>query len=154
MSKVFEYKGFQGTAECSVEEGVLHGKILHITDLVDYNADTLADLKTEFEAAVDDYLELCAELGCEPSKPASGTFNVRVGPELHTRANMAATRQGISLNEFVKAAVATAVADAPVKHQLHVHLHQNEGVGTRFTAEMPVSIQRLTSHPVSFAGLH
>lgn len=63
MSKIFEYKGYQGTAVRSAEDGIWHGKILHISDLVGYHADTQTDLKAEFESAVDDYLELCAELG-------------------------------------------------------------------------------------------
>ena len=110
MSRVFEYKGFQGSVEFDLEGGFLYGKVLHITDLIDYNADTLSELKQEFYAAVGDYLKLCEELGCEPDKPASGSFNVRIGPEVHTSAARAAARKGVSLNEFVKSAVLDALA--------------------------------------------
>jgi predicted HicB family RNase H-like nuclease len=53
-SKCFEYKGYSGTVEASIEDGVLHGKILFVSDLVTYEADTVTALKSEFEAAVDD----------------------------------------------------------------------------------------------------
>lgn len=59
---------------------------------------------------MDDYLKLCDELGCEPDKPASGSFNVRIGQDVHTSATRAAARKGVSLNEFVKSAVLDALA--------------------------------------------
>jgi len=52
-----------------MEQGVCRGKILFTSDLVTYKADAPAMLQQEFEAAVDDYLEACVELGREPRKP-------------------------------------------------------------------------------------
>lgn len=140
MSKVLEYKGFQGSIDCDLDGGYLYGKILHITDLVDYSADTVADLKKEFHLAVDDYLALCAELGCKPDKPASGSFNVRIGPDAHAFAVRAAAKKGISLNEFVKTLVEDARTNKPSSHELILHLHRAEGTGTEFKGEMPVKI--------------
>ncbi|MFA5203103.1 MAG: toxin-antitoxin system HicB family antitoxin [Lentisphaeria bacterium] len=39
--------------------------------------------KDDFRGAVDDCLALCRKVGKHPDKPFSGTFNARVGPELH-----------------------------------------------------------------------
>jgi predicted HicB family RNase H-like nuclease len=50
---------------------------------------------------VDDYLALCAKRGKEPEKPFKGSFNVRVGPELHRRLALAAAKRGMSLNRLV-----------------------------------------------------
>ena len=83
--KIFKYKGYIGSAEISVEDECLHGKILFIADLVTYEAEKFSDLKREFEDAIDDYLELCREIGKEPNKTMSGTFNVRVGVDLHKK---------------------------------------------------------------------
>jgi predicted HicB family RNase H-like nuclease len=55
--KAFTYKGFSGSVETSIENNVLHGKVLTINDLVTYEAKTLPQLKEEFIAAIDDYLE-------------------------------------------------------------------------------------------------
>lgn len=79
--------------------------MLFIRGLIVYEADTLPELRRNFEAAVDDYLASCAADGTSPEKPASGTFNVRIGSELHAKAIVAALNAGVSLNEWVKRAV-------------------------------------------------
>ena len=71
MSKVMEYKGYQGSVDFSLEDRVLHGKILHINDLVTFEAESLAALEEAFHEAVEDYLddysEFCEEEGYNPS---------------------------------------------------------------------------------------
>jgi predicted HicB family RNase H-like nuclease len=74
-----EYKGYQGSIEVSLEDNVLHGKILHIVDLVTFEAQTPDGLRQAFEGEVDEYLTFCEEEGVAPDKPFKGTFNVRVG---------------------------------------------------------------------------
>ena len=48
-----------------------------------------------------------------PETPLKGSFNVRVGPELHRRAVIAAGRAGMSLNAFVARALEDAVGRVP-----------------------------------------
>ena len=79
--------------------------MLFIRGLIVYEADTLPELRHNFEAAVDEYLASCAADGTSPEKPASGTFNVRIGPELHAAAIVASHHADISLNEWMKRAV-------------------------------------------------
>ena len=98
----FEYKGYSGSVEASIEDGVLHGKILFVTDVVTYEADTLPQLEQEFNAAVDDYLDTCKALDVTPCKPFKGSFNVRIGAQLHKSIAVMAARQGVSLNDFIK----------------------------------------------------
>ena len=43
------------------------------------------------------------------NKPFKGSFNVRIGSDLHREAMMQAQDQGINLNEFVKQAIETSV---------------------------------------------
>lgn len=100
-----KYKGYIGSAEVSVEDKVVFGKILHITDLVTYEADDPASLQSAFEAAVDDYIEDCRESGREPDRPFKGSFNVRVRPELHRDLVQAAAEKDMSLNEYVARAL-------------------------------------------------
>ena len=68
-----------------------------------------ADLIADFHGAVDDYLELCAQSGTEPEKAYKGSFNVRISPELHKQAVVAAMAHNMSLNSFVVASIAQAV---------------------------------------------
>ncbi|TBR42841.1 type II toxin-antitoxin system HicB family antitoxin [Marinomonas agarivorans] len=96
---MMEYKGYLGTVEYSSEDHCLYGKLAYIRDLVNYEANTVADLEAEFRLAVDDYLATCHQMEKEPNKPFKGSFNVRTGPELHRAAVVAS--KGQSLNAFV-----------------------------------------------------
>ena len=102
---VFKYKNFIGSIEVSVEDGCLHGKLLYINDLVTYEAGTVSELEIEFKKALDDYLTTCKALNKEPLKPFKGSFNVRIGPELHKSAALHAEQDGLTLNEYIKLAV-------------------------------------------------
>lgn len=105
MTSTLKYKGYTGTIEIDTDSECLCGQVLFIRGLIVYDADTLPKLRRAFESAVDDYLASCTADGTSPEKPASGTFNVRIGPELHAAAIVAAHQAGISLNEWVKRAV-------------------------------------------------
>lgn len=100
---LIEYKGYLGTVEYSAEDHCLYGKLVDVRDLVSYEATTVEALEREFEAAVDSYLETCQKQGREPHQPCKGTFNVRIGSELHREAMMASV--GSSLNDFVREAI-------------------------------------------------
>ena len=58
-----------------------------------------------FHQAVDDYLEYCTMEGIEPRKSYSGTLNVRISPETHSRIAILAKQMGISINAFIKEAL-------------------------------------------------
>lgn len=107
-----EYKGYTASVEYDDEAGILYGRVLHLRDGIDFQADNVADLRKEFHASVDDYLEWCAELGEEPEKPFSGKFVVRIDPTLHRDAAIAAVRDGVSLNEWVKKSLETSLKPA------------------------------------------
>ncbi len=107
MTDAFHYQGYTGTVEADAESDILFGKVLFIRGLIVYEAETVPQLRKNFESAIDNYLASCQADGTQPEKPASGTFNVRIGPKLHQAATMAALRSNVSLNEWVKRAVET-----------------------------------------------
>lgn len=119
MPNILTYKDFIGSVEFSLEDEVLHGKILYINGLITYEADTIHQLKTEFESAVDDYISFCQEQGLDAYKSFNGKFNVRLTPELHKAAALLATKEGKSLNAFVSQAIEDQIAmisrDTPSK---------------------------------------
>lgn len=102
---VFEYKGFMGSISVNAEDKCLYGKLLHVNDLITYEAETVADLEKAFHESVENYLETCIKHNKEPLKPFKGSFNVRVGTELHTKAARHAAVMGITLNEYIKQAL-------------------------------------------------
>lgn len=109
---ILKYKNYFTKIEYSAEDQVLYGKIEGIKDLVNFESEDLNGIEQAFHDAVDDYLVFCKELGQEPDKVYSGTFNVRINPELHRGiANMAIERD-VSLNSIVEEAIEKYVYDA------------------------------------------
>ena len=106
MNNTMEYKGYVGSVEFSENDGVLFGKVQGIRSLISYEGTSVAELVTDFHGAVDDYLALCAARGVEPNKPYSGTFNVRVSPEIHSAIAALAQKAGITINAFVRQVLA------------------------------------------------
>jgi hypothetical protein len=51
-------------------------------------------IETQFQAAVDDYIETCRELGIETYKSFNGSFNIRISPEAHQKLAWFATKNG------------------------------------------------------------
>ena len=115
------YKGYAGSVEISIEDGCLQGRILFIDDLVTYEGQTVPEIQAAFEAAIERYLAHCERVGKAPDRPYCGTFNVRIGAELHGKAAKLASRKGIKLNEFVKQAVQLAVDNDGVVRHHHKH---------------------------------
>lgn len=121
---ILKYKDYEGTAELDMSRRVCRGKILFIDDLVTYEAASPAELQTEFEAAVDDYIDTCATLGREPQKPLRGQFNVRVPPALHKAAALRALAENVSLNDVaVRALDAFVNIHSVVNHNVRVTLN-------------------------------
>jgi len=105
MAKLMQYKGYYGSIEASPEDGCLYGKLEFISPLVNYEANNVPELVQVFHAAVDDYLATCQQLGTTPEQPCKGSFNVRVGHDIHMRAALAAREAGLTLNEFARRAL-------------------------------------------------
>ncbi|TLM79935.1 type II toxin-antitoxin system HicB family antitoxin [Microbulbifer harenosus] len=133
MSKLLSYKGYKGSVEYDLDEGFLYGKILFIRDLVNYEAEDIKGIKAAFEEAVDDYIEDCKALGFEPNVSLSGTFNVRIGPELHEYACIKAAEDKVSINEYIKRLVA---ADQSGKREIHTHTHNHVHAGHSFRVSL------------------
>jgi len=117
------YEGYTGTIEASIEDSCLHGRILFVEDIVTYEGETVEEVKTSFKQAVDRYLAYCKETGKPANKPYSGTFNVRVGQDIHRKAAETAYHQGVTLNDFVVQSIKSAIVQNGVIKLEHTHHH-------------------------------
>ena len=104
MKNTFEYKGYVGSIEFSEPDGVFFGKVLGIRSLISYEGTNAAELVADFHSAVDSYLESCEDEGVKPEIAYKGSFNVRLGEELHKRAAVYALSHSQTLNSFVEEA--------------------------------------------------
>ncbi|MFY9261449.1 MAG: type II toxin-antitoxin system HicB family antitoxin [Gallionella sp.] len=138
MSTEFDYKGYKGSCLTSIEDECLHGRIRDIDDLISYEGNTVGELRSAFQLAVDEYLEHCISIGKEPNKPYSGSFNVRIGSELHKIAAQRSRVKDESLNEFVRLAIEHACSNPtePIRHEVTVnHVIRHQTVDTTFFDE-------------------
>ena len=104
------YTGDIGSVSFSEKDNVFFGKIEGINGLVNFEGESVKELTGAFHNAVDDYLEYCKEEGIEPHKSYSGSLNIRISPETHSRIAFLAKQAGISINAFIKAAVEKQIA--------------------------------------------
>ena len=109
MNEMLEYKGYLGSVEYSSVDEIFYGRIIGISDRITFDGDGVKSLKRNFEEAVDDYLESCAELGKEPEQPYRGYFDVRISPELHKKLVIFSTTHKRSLNTVVEEAIRSYV---------------------------------------------
>lgn len=109
MNNTMEYKGYLGNVEFSEEDALFYGKVLGIRALISYEGANATELVADFHGAVDVYLELCAQYGTEPEKAYKGSFNVRISPELHKQAVIAAMSHNMSLNSFLETSIQQAL---------------------------------------------
>jgi predicted HicB family RNase H-like nuclease len=93
-------KGYTARVEYDERDDLFVGRILGIRNIISFHGQTVGELRTEFEHAVKDYLADCKEQGLQPERPASGKLLLRVPPELHGRALVAAQAAGKSLNQW------------------------------------------------------
>jgi predicted HicB family RNase H-like nuclease len=101
MSQTLEYKGYNGSVLYSSEDKILHGRIVGIRDMVTFEGTNVTNLEKNFKAAVDEYLKFCKTEGKSPDKPFKGSFNIRLGPDLHKRAALYAEEHDRKLNSVV-----------------------------------------------------
>ncbi|QXL84748.1 type II toxin-antitoxin system HicB family antitoxin [Comamonas sp. NLF-1-9] len=94
------HKGYTARVGFDERDAIFAGRILGIADVIGFHGETVAELRAAFEEAVDDYLATCAKSGKQPLKPASGNMMLRVPPEVHLQAQIAAQARGQSLNQW------------------------------------------------------
>ena len=105
-----KYKGFIGSVAFSEDDHGFFGKIEGIDGLVNFEGESVDEIINAFHEAVDDYLTYCAEEGIEPHKSYSGSLNVRLTPDIHSRVAYLAKQAGVSINSFIRTAVEKQIA--------------------------------------------
>ena len=103
------YKGYTARIDYDERDNIFAVRILGIRAIISFQGDTVDQLRAEFELAIKDYLADCKDQGIHPDKPASGKLLLRVPPEIHGRALVAAQAAGKSLNQWATEVLEQAV---------------------------------------------
>ena len=106
--ETMDYKGYRGAVRYSAEDRVLHGRILGIEDVVNFEGAEVEELEKAFHEAVDDYLALCEKLGRAPDREYSGRIPLRIDAALHRRVAIAADSEAKSVNSWIADALEAA----------------------------------------------
>ena len=97
-----KYKTYIGRVEYDDEAKIFHGEVIGLKDVITFQGTSVEELDRSFKDSIDDYLAFCKERGEKPEKPFSGTFNVRISPDLHAKLVLNAQMMGVSLNNYVE----------------------------------------------------
>ncbi len=102
------YKGYTARIEFDDRDNLFVGRVLGVKAIIGFHGETVAELHTDFEAAIDFMIEECRARGEVPEKPASGQLMLRVPPSVHAAALVAAQAAGKSLNQWATEVLGTA----------------------------------------------
>ena len=94
------HKGYTARIEFDERDNIFVGRVLGLHTMISFHGESVARLRKAFETAIEDFLADCKEQGVRPEKPASGKLMLRVPPEVHGAALVAAQAAGKSLNQW------------------------------------------------------
>ena len=100
--------GYQAVIMFDPDIEMFRGEFIGLNGSADFYARDVDGLHREGEISLRVFLEACAEDGVDPHKHFSGKFSLRVAPELHEAAAIAAAAQGQSLNQWAAEAIRQA----------------------------------------------
>ncbi len=108
------YKGYTARIDFDDRDGLIVGRVLGLPETVriSFHGETVAELTRDFHNAIDFYLQECAASGQAPTRPASGKLMLRVPPEVHGAALVAAQAAGTSLNQWAAKVLSEAARQA------------------------------------------
>ncbi len=67
-----QHKGYTARIDYDERDNILVGRVLGIRAIISFHGETVSEVRREFEAAIEDFLNDCEAQGIKPEKPASG----------------------------------------------------------------------------------
>ena len=98
MGALMKYKGYRASVEYDNEDRLFVGKVHGISDSLNFHGQSVDELEEMFHKSIDNYLDLCKQIGKNPEKEYSGIFNVRIPTELHKKLAEEALEEDEPLN--------------------------------------------------------
>jgi predicted HicB family RNase H-like nuclease len=94
------HRGYTARIEFDERDNIFVGRVLGLRTMISFHGETVKELRKQFAAAIDEFLRDCEQQGVRPEKPASGRILLRIPPEVHGAALVAAQAAGKSLNQW------------------------------------------------------
>jgi predicted HicB family RNase H-like nuclease len=102
------HKGYTARIEFDERDNIFVGRVLGLRAMISFHGETVAELHEVFARSIEDFLSDCKAQGVKPEKPASGKLMLRVPPEVHGAALVAAQASGKSLNQWATELIQSA----------------------------------------------
>ena len=68
MNNMMEYKGYYAIFAYNKDDQIFVGKVQGLSDSLNFHGASVDELKTMFHQSIDNYLEICKEIGKKPDK--------------------------------------------------------------------------------------
>ena len=68
INQLIEFEGYRASIQRGTD-GMLYGKVLGLTEVVNFKAATMRVAERQFIRALEAYFERCLQRGVEPEKP-------------------------------------------------------------------------------------
>lgn len=108
MKNTMMISGQQAVIAYDPDIEMFRGEFIGLNGSADFYAPDVAGLHREGEFSLNVFMDECAKRGIEPRKNFSGKFVLRVAPEIHRAAAIAAAASGESLNQWVASTIQEA----------------------------------------------
>ena len=105
------HKGYTARIEFDERDNIFVGRVLGLRTMISFHGETVAELRAALDLAIEEFLRDCKKEGVRPERPASGKLMLRVPPEVHGAALVAAQAAGKSLNQWATEILEAATHD-------------------------------------------
>ena len=129
-----KYRGYTARIDYNATDNILIGVVVGMKEALSFNGASVDELRADFEFAVDHYLASCAAEGIKPERQSSGRLLIRISPDIHAAAAIAAAADAVSLNEWIARALDRQLtgigtgAGAVAEPAAHGHTRQKKPV--------------------------
>lgn len=94
MKDVLTYKGFVGSVQFLSKEEKFVGKVMGVNVDTTFEGESHSSLLKSFHEAVDNYLS-------QNEEQYTGTLSCPISKDLHSKLLVAATKNGVTLNQYI-----------------------------------------------------
>ncbi|WP_257283226.1 type II toxin-antitoxin system HicB family antitoxin [Endozoicomonas sp. SESOKO1] len=105
MINQMNINGYTAVITYDPDIDLFRGEFIGLNGGADFYAADVKSLHQEGKVSLKVFLKACQEEGIEPRKSFSGKLNLRIDPDLHESASVAAAASNRSLNQFINDAL-------------------------------------------------
>lgn len=114
MMNLMSIDGHTAVISYDPEIEQFRGEFVGLNGGADFYAADIESLRREGRQSLGIFLAMCAERGIEPKKHYSGSLHLHLPPQLHEAAALAASANGLSLNQWIERLIAqVALPETP-----------------------------------------